>query len=77
MNRASRSLKLCILTAAVFILMLSPAFCDERDYVHLVLLSDPHLPGRILPVKEKALQTINSWADVDRVAVVGDICNDL
>ena len=77
MNRASRSLKLCILTAAVFILMLSPAFCDDRDYTHLVLLSDPHLPGRILPVKEKALQTINSWADVDRVAVVGDICNDL
>jgi predicted MPP superfamily phosphohydrolase len=57
--------------------MLSPAFCDDRDYTHLVLLSDPHLPGRILPVKEKALQTINSWADVDMVAVVGDICNDL
>ena len=77
MNRASRFLNLCILTAAAFILMLSPAFCDDRDYTHLVLLSDPHLPGRILPVKEKALQTINSWADVDMVAVVGDICNDL
>jgi len=43
---------------------------------HLVVLGDPHLPGKFLPAKYRVLQTINSWADVDAVAVLGDICED-
>jgi Icc protein len=68
---------LCVLAVAAFIALLLPAYAQDRDYTHLVILSDPHLPGRIMPMKEKALQTINSWKDVDMVAVLGDICNDL
>lgn len=45
----------------------------DRDYYRIVILSDIHLPGNILPAKETALQTIASWGDVDRVVVIGDI----
>jgi Icc protein len=45
----------------------------ERGYQRLVVLSDVHLPGRILPQKEQALTTINGWPDVDLVVVTGDI----
>ena len=48
---------------------------DAPPY-HLVVLGDPHLPGKFLPAKERVLQTISSWADVDAVAVLGDICED-
>jgi predicted MPP superfamily phosphohydrolase len=48
---------------------------DAPPY-HLVVLGDPHLPGKFLPAKERVLQTINSWADVDAVAVLGDICEE-
>ena len=48
---------------------------DAPPY-HLVVLGDPHLPGKFLPIKERVLQTINAWADVDAVAVLGDICED-
>jgi predicted phosphohydrolase len=44
-----------------------------RGYHQVVVLSDLHIPGNNLPVKEKALQTVNSWNDVDMVAVTGDI----
>jgi 3',5'-cyclic AMP phosphodiesterase CpdA len=46
----------------------------EKDYQHVVILGDPHLPGKNLPAKEAVLQTINGWGDVDLVAVLGDIC---
>jgi 3',5'-cyclic AMP phosphodiesterase CpdA len=42
----------------------------------VVVLADPHLPGRHLPAKQAVLRTINRWADVDRVVVLGDICED-
>lgn len=45
----------------------------DKGYGHIVVLSDIHLPGNNLPSKEKAIQTINAWDDVDRVAVTGDI----
>lgn len=45
----------------------------ERPY-HLVILGDPHLPGRDLEKKEQVRETINSWPDVDMVIAVGDIC---
>jgi hypothetical protein len=44
-----------------------------RDYYQIVVLSDVHLPGHNLAQKEKAIATINSWPDVDLVAVTGDI----
>ena len=44
---------------------------------HLVILGDPHLPGKFLGEKEKVLGTINSWSDVTLVVAVGDICEDL
>jgi 3',5'-cyclic-AMP phosphodiesterase len=54
-----------------------PLFAGERDYTHLVILSDLHLPGRNIPLKEKVIETINSWPDVDGVVALGDLCNDL
>jgi len=32
---------------------------------HLVILGDPHLPGKNVTEKEKVIKTINSWEDVD------------
>jgi hypothetical protein len=54
-----------------------PISAQEKDYTHVVVLSDPHLPGRNIPMKQKTIETINSWPDVDRIAVLGDICQDL
>jgi predicted MPP superfamily phosphohydrolase len=45
----------------------------DKGYFQVVVLSDVHLPGNILPQKEKAVATINSWPEVDLVAVTGDI----
>jgi len=36
-----------------------------------------HLPGRNISEKEKVIQIINSWGDVDRVVALGDICSEL
>ncbi|MDD2900868.1 MAG: metallophosphoesterase [Syntrophales bacterium] len=44
---------------------------------HLVVLGDPHIPGKFLPEKEAVIRTINSWPDVKLVVAVGDICEDL
>ncbi|MBI5240538.1 MAG: metallophosphoesterase [Elusimicrobia bacterium] len=49
------------------------AWSAERDYVRLVVFSDTHLPGRLIPEKRKAVDTVNAWDDVDGVAVTGDI----
>lgn len=46
----------------------------EPAYHHLVILGDPHLPGNTLTAKEKVLAAINTWADAEAVAAVGDIC---
>ena len=50
---------------------------NEKDSDHLVILGDPHLPGKNVAEKEKVINTINSWEDVDRVAAVGDILFEL
>ena len=52
---------------------------EETEVVphHLVILGDPHLPGRDVHKKEKVVETINSWKDVEMVVAVGDICADL
>lgn len=54
----------------------SPAASQAKDYYRIVLFSDPHLPGKNLALKEKTIDTVNSWTDVDLVAVLGDITND-
>jgi 3',5'-cyclic-AMP phosphodiesterase len=46
----------------------------ENAYHHLVILGDPHLPGRNIEFKEQVLAKINSWDDVEMVVAVGDIC---
>jgi 3',5'-cyclic-AMP phosphodiesterase len=46
----------------------------ENAFHHLVILGDPHLPGRNIKLKEKVLAKINSWNDVEMVVAVGDIC---
>jgi len=58
---------------------------SERAYKRLVVLGDPHLPVRvekhpdqaerkaIVAAKLRAIADINSWPDVDGIAVVGDI----
>jgi 3',5'-cyclic-AMP phosphodiesterase len=48
----------------------------EKGYSHIAVLSDLHLPGRILQQKEKAIDTLNTWSDLDMIVVLGDICED-
>jgi hypothetical protein len=47
----------------------------DKPY-HLVVLGDPHLPGKNIEAKERVIQNIISWDDVDMVIAVGDICED-
>ena len=54
----------------------SCAAAQERGYHGIALVGDPHLPGRELPAKRSAMQTINGWTDIDRVVVLGDICKE-
>ena len=42
---------------------------------HIVLLGDPHLPGKNPLAKEHLLETINGWSNVDMVVALGDICS--
>ncbi len=49
----------------------------DRTYHRLVILGDPHLPGKNIESKENVIQKINSWDDVDMVIAVGDICENL
>jgi 3',5'-cyclic-AMP phosphodiesterase len=64
-------------TIACFVVViccaLSFAYAADRNYQHIVVLGDPHLPGTTLEEKEGARDTINKWADVDLVVAVGDI----
>jgi len=60
----------------VVIYRLPPAGAQDPAYHRLVILGDPHLPGRFIEKKENVLETINSWEDVDLVIAVGDICSD-
>jgi 3',5'-cyclic-AMP phosphodiesterase len=53
-----------------------PASAADSGAFHIVVLGDPHLPGRHLSSKQRVLKTINGWRDVDRVVVLGDICED-
>ncbi len=52
------------------------AAAAERVCRHLVILGDPHIPGRHMEAKERVLRTVNAWPDVDLVVAVGDLCED-
>jgi len=45
----------------------------EKEYDHLMILGDPHLPGKNFEGKKQVLENINSSNDVDAVVAVGDI----
>jgi predicted MPP superfamily phosphohydrolase len=67
----------CVLLSLASLLFVPSASAQvQQDYVHIAILSDLHLPGRILQKKEKAIETLNTWRDLDMVAVLGDICED-
>ena len=62
-----------------------PTEATRNDYYHIVLLSDLHLPWRtknfptpakqdyVWAQKEQMLADINSWNDVNEVAILGDL----
>jgi len=52
------------------------AAAPQRPYHGIALIGDPHLPGRNLPAKEDLIRTIDSWDDIERVVVLGDICKE-
>jgi predicted phosphodiesterase len=73
-------LKKVVLSALVLISLAACARSSDEMadvYHHLVILGDPHLPGRDFQNKEKVLTTINSWEDVEMVIAIGDLCADL
>lgn len=73
--KMSRSIS--ILVSIMVLLLSGCAGAGARTYRHLVILGDPHLPGKYIESKEDVIQKINSWDDVDMVIAVGDICEDL
>ncbi|MFZ2447206.1 MAG: metallophosphoesterase [Syntrophobacteraceae bacterium] len=67
-----------LLLAAMLLLAGGPGRADTPAGTshHIVVLGDPHLPGKHLELKEKVIQTVNSWTGVEMVVAVGDICED-
>lgn len=77
--RRTSSLQSFVVAAFALIVVLcgcakSPIETEVGAPHHLVVLGDPHLPGRDLENKKQVLETINSWKDVEMVIAVGDIC---
>jgi 3',5'-cyclic-AMP phosphodiesterase len=59
--------------------LLSPAPAASQEPIRpygIALIGDPHLPGNHLPAKEALIRTIDGWDGIDRVVVLGDICNE-
>ena len=80
LNVTGPLLKVILLFAFITALSISPVAvsvgASEKPYHHLVILGDPHLPGNHIGFKSKAIETINSWSDVEMVVAVGDLCED-
>lgn len=72
--RFLRSVLLSALLCITLATCAKPADEMADVYHHLVILGDPHLPGREIAKKEQVLANINSWDDVEMVVAVGDIC---
>lgn len=72
-----RSATPAVLAALAALLAIScttpPDPANNRGYHRIVVLSDTHLPSDNDQAKQLAIATINSWVDVDRVAVLGDV----
>ncbi len=66
----------CFVIVGLFLL---PSFslAADPDAHHIVVLADPHIPGRYLDEKNRVIDTINSWKDVSLVVAVGDITEAL
>lgn len=69
-------LALCCLSVSLFIEAWAAQGFD-KPYHQLLILGDPHLPGKNIEAKEDVIRKINSWDDVDMVIAVGDICEAL
>lgn len=66
----------CLCSLAIVSLLLTAGtdlFAAGRDYQQIVVLGDPHLPGKNLAGKQRVVETVNSWGDVDAVVALGDI----
>ncbi|KYZ76032.1 hypothetical protein AXX12_06205 [Anaerosporomusa subterranea] len=66
-----------VLTTAAFLLLpdLSgrrSVSIEGRAYSHIALLSDLHLPGNQRDAKTRVIENLNSWNDLNAVAVLGD-----
>lgn len=74
--RRPLSILACVLIAGIFSL---PLFVHAAapDAHHIVVLGDPHLPGRYLDEKKRVIDAINDWKDVSLVVAVGDITEEL
>lgn len=68
------------LVACICVLLLCLSACspflqtEAAVPQHIVILGDPHLPGREPANKNLVRTTINSWKDVSLIIAVGDIC---
>ncbi len=69
-----KSLVLSVLVVCALTACGKPVDESAAVYHHLVILGDPHLPGRDIEKKEQVVEKINSWEDVEMVVAVGDIC---
>ncbi|MHC1730347.1 MAG: metallophosphoesterase [Syntrophobacteraceae bacterium] len=81
MGNARRFIRASILVVVAYFFLLfsigaAPVWCVDKVYHHLVILGDPHLPGKNLEAKERVIRNINAWSDVEMVIAVGDICED-
>ena len=79
MNRKIKIILQSFVSLALALVVLSgcgklSSVASTEVYHHLVILGDPHLPGRDLENKKQVLKEINSWDDVESVIAVGDIC---
>jgi len=45
--------------------------------LHVVVMGDPHYPGKSPDRKQDVVRSINAWPDVALVAVVGDLVEDV
>ena len=78
------TLSCTLLLAAFFLCVNPPEVQAAPDYYRIVVLGDPHLPykpklwnkkarqDRVIATKNKLLEQINAWDDVNLVVAVGD-----
>lgn len=50
--------------------------CYADPLAHIVLLGDPHLPGKFYAQKEALIEDVNRWNDVTMVVALGDLVQE-